>query len=190
MNTNLKVCIIAILLILTSCQKESVSKQTSSITESIVTNDSIYIGAHIQGGIVFWLDSTGQHGLIAAMQDQTLGIAWSDGSYTEVGSTSKQIGKGFSNTKRIVLTLGKGTYAALLCATYAVENYSDWYLPSLKELKLLYDNRDILGITGINYWSSSEYDDTYAYSRLLVNRVPEIEDKNITSDAVRAIRKF
>jgi hypothetical protein len=189
MNTT-KTCLLATLLFITACKKENISEPTSVVTHEDVINDSIYVGAHYHGGIIFWIDSTGQHGLIAATQDQTLGMAWSDGSYTEVGGTSKQIGKGFSNTKRIILTLGKGTYAALLCATYAVENYSDWYLPSLKELKLLYDNRDILAITGINYWSSSEYDGTYAYSRSLVNGVPAIEDKNITSDAVRAIRRF
>jgi hypothetical protein len=175
-----------------SCQKDkiktSISLQSSDKIE--LMNDSIFIGSHCGGGIIFWIDSTGQHGLIAALQDQTLGISWSDGTYAEVGGTSKQIGKGFSNTKRIISTLGKGTYAALLSATYSVECYTDWYLPSQKELKLLYHNRKILGATAINYWSSSEYNSALAYSCSFITGVTAVEDKNIASDAVRSIRRF
>src|SRR5690554_5634345 len=44
------------------------------------------VGDFAQGGIVFWVDETGQHGLVCAKEDQSTGIQWYNGSYTTVNA--------------------------------------------------------------------------------------------------------
>ncbi|MFH1096393.1 MAG: DUF1566 domain-containing protein [Candidatus Desantisbacteria bacterium] len=39
---------------------------------------SHYIGEHYGGGIVFSVSDTGQHGLVAAIKDQSTGANWND----------------------------------------------------------------------------------------------------------------
>lgn len=60
------------------------------------------------------------------------------------------------NTDSIVSQYGIGDYAACFCDTSTAYSYSDWYLPSDKELSYLYDNKNSLGsfIEG-RYWCSS-----------------------------------
>ena len=55
-----------------------------------------------------------------------------------------------------------GSFAAKLCADYSVNVggivYGDWYLPSINELLLLYQQKVVVGgFTGVAYWSSTEY---------------------------------
>ena len=41
-------------------------------------------GERFGGGIVFWVDSTGQHGLIASKADQSSEIKWYNGKYKRI----------------------------------------------------------------------------------------------------------
>jgi hypothetical protein len=54
--------------------------------------------------------------------------------------------------------------AALTCSNYSVTvdgvTYDDWYLPSIDELKLLYNKNDF---SESYYWSSSEYSSSKSY---------------------------
>ncbi|POZ49663.1 hypothetical protein [Methylovulum psychrotolerans] len=43
-------------------------------------NQTIVIGKTYQGGIVFYIDGTGEHGLVASPADQGTYLAWSDAS--------------------------------------------------------------------------------------------------------------
>jgi hypothetical protein len=115
------------------------------------------IGQFYQGGIIFWLDATGQHGLIAATADQGTGIPWYNGSYTTTNSVRDGIGSGMYNTERIIANQGVGSYAAQLCANYQGGEYGDWYLPSKYELNLLYLQKAAVGgFANAYYWSSCE----------------------------------
>ena len=99
-------------------------------------------------------------------------------------STKTGIGEGFNNTEILVgsmqesaYTSFSGTdttssYAARLCHVleYEVngEVFNDWFLPSLDELNLMYENlhRQGLGSFADNYyWSSSEDSDFYAWKQ-------------------------
>jgi hypothetical protein len=51
---------------------------------------------------VFWVDVTGQHGLIAARADQSSGIRWYNGTYFATNATADGIYAGAKNTEVIV----------------------------------------------------------------------------------------
>jgi len=126
------------------------------------------IGDSYGGGIIFWLDASGKHGLIAASSDQSTGIQWYNGSYTNTGAILDAVYAGKANTDRIIANQGTGSYAAQLCADYSVtvnnEYYDDWYLPSRYELNLLYLQKDAVGGFDVaSYWSSTEADSNDAH---------------------------
>lgn len=153
-----KISLAAFMLLAFSCTKESLYSPQNS---NIQTNDNIaaahFIGEHFGGGIVFWVDSVGEHGLIADETDLGL-FSWWGGDFLITGAFKRAIGAGKANTKKIINLQGKiGSYAALECGKSTRGGYSDWYLPSLNELTKLYQKRNIVGsFDGDFYWSSSE----------------------------------
>jgi hypothetical protein len=127
------------------------------------------IGQTYQGGIIFYLDASGCHGLISAPTDQSTGIYWYNGSYTVTNAVRDGVGAGKFNTECIIANQGVGNYAAQLCANYQGGNYGDWYLPSKYELNLLYLQKHVVGgfandFYGL-YWSSTEGDTNGAWVR-------------------------
>ncbi len=55
------------------------------------------IGQSYGGGIIFWIDATGQHGLIADKSDTSyLMIWWGDRYYPLTGATGTAVGTGVS----------------------------------------------------------------------------------------------
>jgi len=98
--------------------------------------------------------------------------------FVTVGAESKDIGSGRSNTRLLVNAMGSeeyskneasssttDRYAAKLCDDYSYKNggetYDDWFLPSLNELEVAYNNLfkaspAIGGYKASWYWSSTE----------------------------------
>jgi hypothetical protein len=111
------------------------------------------IGDSFGGGIVFFVYDGGQHGLIAATADQSAGIRWYGGSYTNTRARADGIGAGLKNTAIIIANQGPvdgNAFAATVCNEYSVTvdgvTYGDWYLPSKHELYLLYEERATTGV--------------------------------------------
>ena len=138
---------------------------TTAITASGGGTISHTIGEYYGGGIVFYVYDNGQHGLIAATSDQSIGTPWSI-TNTVTNAVRDGIHGGISNTERIIINQGAGSYAAQICANYRFEYYADWYLPSQFELNLMYNNigqgapdpyTNIGNFASEYYWSSSEY---------------------------------
>ena len=65
------------------------------------------VGESYQGGIIFWVDPDGQHGLIAARADQSSGIQWYNGTYFVTNATADGIYAGAKNTEVIISTQTK-----------------------------------------------------------------------------------
>jgi hypothetical protein len=157
-----------------------------------------YVGENYGGGIVFYVYDKGQHGLIASTVNQSESAPWYNGTYSITQATNSGIGKGAENSAFIIAQQlannPTGSFAAKLCAEYSVTVagvvYNDWYLPSSKELDLLYLNRSVvIGLNGY-FWSSTEYDSNNAYDRNFgPSTSVEITDKS-SPDCVRAIRAF
>jgi len=132
-----------------------------------VRTASTLIGQSYGGGVIFYVDGTGQHGLIAAVSNQSDWIEWITGGSTQTtlnGHTLEALGTGQANTNFMMAQAGYTGGAAQVCDDYSVTvdgvTYSDWYLPSLAELTLLYNNRVALGGFDVYhvYWSSWEYE--------------------------------
>ena len=199
MKSILKTSIAAFLLVAaTSCSKQNLvapSSTTASAdlqqTAKTAQTESFSIGQSYGGGIIFYIDGSGQHGLIASPTDQGMGNAWNNGSNTTTGATGTAVGDGAANTRKIVKSQGKtGNYAALLCSNFKGGGYKDWYLPSKDELDLLiHQVVAVGGFTGNQYWSSSETTKGKAWDELLAGAYQFKDDKSFTY-YVRAIRSF
>ncbi len=168
---------------------------------------SHYVGELYGGGVVFWVDNTGQHGLIASMIDLNTAHAWSNVSSTLIGVTAQSDWNGTGNTSAIILQSGHTGSAAKLCddytnADYGTGIYSDWYLPSRGELNHLWNNlyevqkaldNDGNGstttISKTSYWASSEYNSSSAFHFNFLNGNTGFNGK-VSSVYIRAVRAF
>ncbi len=125
-------------------------------------NSGYLFGATYGGGIVFYNDGSA-HGLVCAPSDQSVAAAW--GCYgTTIGGTSTALNTGNANTNAIVAGCTTAGIAAKICYDLVLNTYSDWYLPSIDELGLMYVNLDAQSLGGFSsnsYLSSSEYNSTY-----------------------------
>lgn len=120
----------------------------------------LYIGKKYAGGIIFYLDATGNHGMVCAESDQG-SAPW--GCRGAVINTSTDFASGAANTAAIIEGCNELNTAAFLCDDLILNSYSDWYLPSSDELGLMLDNLYVNGIGNFNdssnyYWSSSEFE--------------------------------
>lgn len=164
---------------------------------------TLTIGQRYQGGIIYWLDATGQHGLIAATADQGTEVPWCNGAPKIVGVLSDGLYAGEMNTAIIMASLladnPTGNFAAKICADYSVTDggvtYGDWYLPSTYELILLANQRLVVGgfAEDQNYWSSTEWGDNLlyiGYQRFGSFSFNQYAVKDYTSFFIRPIRSF
>jgi hypothetical protein len=147
------------------------------------------IGLNYGGGVVFYIDGTGQHGLIAALVDQGT-AAW--GCFgTTIGSTSVQTGTGQANTLSIINGCNVPIIAATICNDLILNGYNDWFLPSLNELNLMYQQRSAIGnFLPDFYWCSSEYNANNAWTQEFSNGNQYNFNKSYETLRVRAIRAF
>ena len=96
-------------------------------------NKNDFIGLTYQGGLIFYVDESGLHGLIAAHED--LG-PFQYGCYQiEIpGANQSNIGWGLQNSNDIVsndCNSSDGSITAAQAAlNYQYEDFQDWYLPS------------------------------------------------------------
>jgi hypothetical protein len=161
---------------------------------------TLTIGQAYQGGIIFWLDGTGQHGLIAATADQSTGIQWYNGTYRFTGTAGTGIYAGAMNTAMIIAAQmadnNNTDFAARVCADYyntvgGVTYYGDWYLPSKYELTLLYAQKDVVGgFASVVYWSSTEASADHAWGIMFGSSSTSYGFNKYGANRVRAIRAF
>ncbi|WP_170227803.1 DUF1566 domain-containing protein [Mucilaginibacter frigoritolerans] len=161
----------------------------------------IAIGQSYAGGIIFYVDNTGKHGLVMAPTDLPLETTWDNGTVGLL-TTNTAVGTGKANTAAIVAALGTsyantwGTYpgyAALDASKVTVNGYSDWYLPSKDELTLMETNLSGLDLgpaklTGA-YWSSSTETVPTFFAWAVSATAPALKEMNLPG-GVRPIRAF
>jgi hypothetical protein len=159
--------------------------------DSFVPPVTLKIGDTHQGGIVFYVDASGQHGLIASTADQSRSTPWWNGSFLPTSAAS--LTDGAANTTSIIQAQGSnGTYAAKLCRDFRGGGYTDWYLPSKDQLNRLYLQKTLVGgFADEIYWSSTEVSAGEAWVQYFLNGLQHLDN---TSDGAtvgtRAIRAF
>jgi hypothetical protein len=190
--------------------------------ETLVNNNGIFghfIGEDFGGGLIFylWKDQLGvEHGLIVDKNELSTSQVWSNMDQTLIGSTSQSTWDGLSNSNAIVGQLGHTNSAASLCLNSNNGGQNDWYLPSIQELALLWQNcfivnKNLSSINGtevfkcelnttgsavefLTYWSSTETGQGSAFYFIANSGTPgNTADGGLNKNSprnVRAIRKF
>jgi hypothetical protein len=145
------------------------------------------VGTYYEGGIVIYLDGTGLHGLTAQQSDQAYTYYGCNGSL--IGATRTAIYEGDYNTNLLNANCGDAQ-AANACYNLVLNGKSDWYLPSIDELTLIYNQQAFLGtFQNNNYWSSSEIDSGLAWKHLFPSGSPGAQIKTFMG-SIRCIREF
>jgi hypothetical protein len=168
------------------------------------------VGDFAHGGIVFWVDETGQHGLVCTKTDQGTGFRWYAGTFGNTQAKGDGPFAGNANTSIVIaaqVAIGDdgSTYAARICnelqITEGGKTYGDWYLPSKEELNLMYQNKTTIDATAIansgsafntgilGYWSSTEINAANAWEQYFSNGFQDPNTK-FNSGRVRAVRTF
>ena len=145
----------------------SVRISNEVVADTSGKSKKMFVGQTYGGGIIFYVDETGEHGLIASTDNgDSQRAPW--GCYNLlIDATETGIGSGQENTTMIVSgcrTAGSENIAARLCDQLVLDGYSDWFLPSKEELNILYEQKEIIG--GYEhgyYWSSSEFATNFAW---------------------------
>jgi hypothetical protein len=190
----------AIALLCYSCDKDTTPTPTPIPRIIPITT----LGANYLGGIVFYIDVTGQHGYVCTPTDISTGAMWQIGGmsqiFTDISVDITSLGKGQSNTTFITTHYGAGNYAAYICDTCTVNGYSDWYLPSRDELNQIYQGlyHTSHALLPTTYYSSSSEDGDNAMWELYMwvssGTTVGTEEAGVNNkqrlDHVRAIRTF
>ena len=103
------------------------------------------VGDSHAGGIVFYVDETGQHGLVAAAQNLESTYEWGCSGWDVSGASGTGLGTGYQNTMDIAAGCytsdgGVSKTAAQAAIDHEAEGFSDWYLPSHGELIEIYNS--------------------------------------------------
>lgn len=165
----------------------------SDLSGNIVAND-YEVGDLAHGGIVFWVDETGVHGLVVSPSNLTFDPI----SYRASDPKGDGIYAGRRNTNHNLTQCQFGDWAScpssiLLCPEYQGGNFGDWYLPSKYELNLIYTNLKLNGIGNLgnfNYWSSTGVVDAAVWFQNFGNGVTDFSFNLSTLGHIRAVRAF
>ena len=150
------------------------------------------LGQKHAGGIIFFLEEDGVHGLVAASLDQHTSIKWCPGSCLVTNATATAPGSGKINTQMILDVQKSGNYAAAICDQLVLNGFDDWFLPSKDELNFLFIQKEagrIGNFLAEEYWSSTESDADRAWHQHMGNGSTHNEVK-VNTGCVRAIRAF
>jgi hypothetical protein len=182
-DLKISLLMIAVLAVLTSSCKKDNTDTPAAVAPKL--------GESFEGGIVFYIDATGKHGLIASPADLSLSTPWWNGSFVTTNAASTT--NGSSNTSSIINAQGNsGSYAAKLCRDYNGGGKNDWYLPAKDQLNILYSQKALVGgFSDEIYWSSSEFEAGSAWVQYFLDGTQFLDN---TSDGAtvgtRAVRAF
>ncbi len=167
------------------------------ITNNVISTSGtcgLSIGDTYAGGIIFFLDGSGCHGLVAKATDEPGFYQWSSTSFNTWAFASGIYGGAQNTKKSIAKAVANASIcpAASVCDNLTSGGYTDWYLPSKDELDMMYVNLHIQGLGGFAtayYWSSTEFGLDYAWFQIFNDGSQYSNVKN-SNYYVRAIRAF
>lgn len=168
-----------------------------SATDNVTFVPPLEIGDTHAGGIVFYLDANGEHGLVGAPAANETSKPWVQYTNDQIHTyaTLTAIGTGLDNTLLLLgvhAPYGSGI-AAGFCYFATIGGYGDWYLPSIDELKEMYNALHLSGLGGFQdgvYWSSTQVLDHIGWAFDFENGVNYYSAATTSSQRVRPIRAF
>ena len=167
-----------------------------------------FIGEQFGGGVIFhiWKDAQEiEHGLIVDLNDLSNSQIYSNVDQILIGPSAESTWDGLSNSNAIVNQAGHTSSAAALCLNSTNGGQNDWYLPSIDELSLLWQNRfnvnkTISTISAASilpyayygwYWSSTEDTENSDYAfHLGFMSGDEMSIPKQDGKFIRAVRNF
>ena len=178
---------------------------------TIATNSALFhLGQYYGGGIIFYIDNSGKHGLImdtidleniystspyGSFLDNFLRDGVDPSPYSTL-VTSSQIGTGRTNTSVLLSNIGADCPPVYLCKMSNRAGYNDWYLPSFEELKLMF-RQNYLSKTFFrdyeieaNYHNSTLQSGYYTYTYVNMKSGLSYNATNLYQGRTRAIRSF
>jgi hypothetical protein len=182
--------------------QETVQNTTNANAEEVSYYEVGDVGF---GGVIFYVDESGLHGLACTIADQSKGAKWGN---KDIVIKHERLSEDFNTTNAIFGETGKNkntraAYAAKICRKLKTKmdgtKYKDWRLPTIDELAILYKNRELVNNTAkvyggeafVNtyYWSGSEFDYTRAWVYYFDTGQKSSHYKNYRYH-VRAVREF
>jgi Protein of unknown function (DUF1566) len=159
---------------------------------TVLADGSVYAGLSTDGSVPM------------ATQRCDIGMSWSGSACTgtrtmKVWSAGNTIVTGYTNADTgnantlglYPLSNADSPYtAAITCHSLNEDGHTDWYLPALNELNVLYTNRVAIGNfdTANSYWTSTENDNYGAWFKNFSNGIQSVNAKNLAMN-VRCARK-
>ncbi len=115
------------------------------------------------GGYVFYVTPNGEHGLVAALQDQSSSVSWYEANDV-------------CNDPVLHEASGK--------------EFTDWRLPTKRELDLMYNQKAAIGaFANFVYWCSTEFDELNVWGQFFANGGQDKLARNNTL-YIRSVRAF
>ena len=161
---------------------------SSIICYKVLTSTTqVIVGDWFHGGIVFYIDGTGQ-GLVAPQTDQSTSVKWGCYATSIPGATSTTNGQ--ANTTAILAGCATRPIAASICDDLVHNGYNDWYLPAIDQLSYLRQQMVLVGgFTASYYWSSSQNNDIFAWIQSFSSLIQNYGAKN-DNHYLRCVRSF
>ena len=163
-----------------------------------------YIGENFGGGIVFhlWKDNAGvEYGLVVDITDIASNVNLSNAGNSNATSHYD----GLNNSNNLTFSNSNSGSAPDICLNATSQGQTDWYLPSINELVLIYNNiftvnnalsqvsgAVLINKTGDYYSSTVRNASTSYYFNFTSGQIQVLSQQfqNIDNQYVRAIRAF
>ena len=142
-------------------------------------------GRYLEVACVGWSD-----GICGGSDLADPGVPWGCSGTEISGADGDAIGTGETNTEDIIVGCPTDGIAARLASDLVLGGQSDWFLPSLPELNVLFDNQALVGGFTDNYWSSTESGASLANYKYFGGGAVNGAPKTDAGVRVRPIRAF
>jgi len=167
---------------------------TQSMSEEALSNESYardathFIGEYYGGGIIFYVDEEGKHGLITKTIEQS---SWQHGAFTDDYTVRDGVGTANFNKKRLEAIQSSDAYDARSAANTQENRLGKWYLPTRYDMDKLYLNRTVIG--GFSDfskgWKSLEISSLNAWFQSFIVGVSFPNGKD-DQEYIRIVREF
>ena len=142
-------------------------------------------GQYLEAACVGWSD-----GVCGGSDLADPGVSWGCIGTEIDGADGNEIGTGETNTEEILVGCATEGIAARLASDLVLGGQSDWFVPSLPELNVLFENQALVGGFTDNYWSSTESDASLANYKYFGGGAVNGAPKTDAGVRVRPIRAF